>query len=75
MKNKGRTHLSKSSNCKGALTGITRPVGKMGRDETGDCTLYGRNHSKRYIKKKWSKRVRGYFKTSKWNLINENNEE
>jgi len=75
MKNRGRRHLSNSSNCKGMLTGITRPVGKMGRDEAGDCTLLGRGFSKRYIKQKWSKRVRGYFKTQKWNLINENNEE
>lgn len=75
MKNKGRQHLAKSGNCKGCLMGITRPVGKMGRDSSGDCSFFGTGTSKKYTKKKWSKRVRGYFKTSKWSLINENNEE
>ncbi len=62
MKNKGRRHKSgrgphANGNCKGHLCGITRDITKMGNNED--------NHgmSKKWMKKKWSKRVRGYFKS------------
>ena len=60
MKNKGRTHLagvdskSGSMNCKGCLTHITRPITSM--SSNGHATG-------KFDKKKWSKRVRGYFKS------------
>lgn len=58
MKNKGRKHLAVNGNCKGMLTFITRSITKMSRSKD--------RPDKAYIKKKWSKRVRGYFKTSKF---------
>lgn len=60
MKNKGRTHLAGvdskngSCNCKGCLTHITRPITSMSSKGKADG---------RFDKKKWSKRVRGYFKS------------
>ena len=60
MKNKGRIHLAGvnsktgSMNCKGLLTHITRPIESM--SSKGQATS-------RFDKKKWSKRVRGYFKS------------
>lgn len=73
MKNKGRRHKSgrgphANGNCKGALVGITRDIRKMGsswRDEDN-------NFSHKFTKKKWSKRVRGYFKSQTKNLLSEN---
>lgn len=58
MKNKGRKHIAHTLNTKGWLTMDTRAINKMGKPE--------RHHHKsnRFMKKKWSKRVRGYFKTS-----------
>lgn len=61
MKNKGRRHkaardetMSGMMNCKGALTHLTRPITSMS----------SKGHaSGRFDKKKWSKRVRGYFKS------------
>lgn len=61
MKNKGRRHkaahdesMSGILNCKGSLTHLTRPIESM--------SSKGRATSK-FHKKKWSKRVRGYFKS------------
>ncbi len=74
MKNKGRKHKAiyfptKSNsgglggNCKGALTLLTRGINKMGRG------VYGRGVSKKFIKRAWSKRVRGYFKSQTKDLM------
>jgi len=62
MKNKGRRHKSgrgpvSNGNCKGALSGITRDITSMGKG------TFERGESKKWLKKKWSKRVRGYFKS------------
>jgi len=54
MKNKGRLHLSVSMNCKGCLTHITRPIESMSSNG---------NAISSFDKKKWSKRIRGYFKS------------
>ncbi len=61
MKNKGRRHKATQSenmsgilDCKGGLTHITRPITSM--------SSKGRAIG-RFFKKKWSKRVRGYFKS------------
>lgn len=65
MKNKGRKHKAGQSedmagvgNLKGGLVHITRDVTKMGKSP-----FYNRGNSKKFLKKKWSKRVRGYFKS------------
>lgn len=64
MKNKGRIHkagsgdLSGIGNCKGMLVHITRDVTKMGKGP-----FYARGESKKFLKRKWSKRVRGYLKS------------
>lgn len=62
MKNKGRKHKalgfgSGGMNCKGYLTHITRPIAKMASRKKDECIST-------YDKKKWSKRVRSYFKHS-----------
>lgn len=50
----GRDCFSGIENCKGTLTHITRPITSMSP----------KGHGKgRFDKKKWSKRVRGYFKS------------
>lgn len=62
MKNKGRKQLSsRTANCKGRLVGITRNITSMSnRHNEG----YGeRGYSKKFLKKSWSKRIRGYFKS------------
>lgn len=64
MKNKGRRHKSgrgpmADGNCKGALAGITRSIKSMGNNKE-ESTI---GKSKKWIKKKWHKRVRGYFKS------------
>lgn len=70
MKNKGRRHKAGGSigpdgmhgieNCKGSLTHITRPIRSMS----------SKGHGKgRFDKKKWSKRVRGYFKSQTKELL------
>ena len=46
-------------NCKGGLTHITRPIESM--SSKGKATG-------RFDKKKWSKRVRGYFKSQTKNI-------
>lgn len=73
MKNKGRRHKSgrgpyANGNCKGALAGITRPIGKMGSRNTQEDS---RGSSKKFLKKKWSKRVRGYFKSQTKDILND----
>jgi len=71
MKNKGRRHLSGidstggSMNCKGWLTHITRPISSM--SSNGNAGSFSK--SARFDKKKWSKRVRGYFKSQTKDLI------
>ena len=66
MKNKGRKHLAGvdsrigSMNCKGALTHITRPIKSMSSNGKAEG---------RFDKKKWSKRVRGYFKSQTKELL------
>lgn len=64
MKNKGRKHKvglhSGSSNCKGALSHITRPIESM--SPNGEA-------NGRFDKKKWSKRVRGYFKSQTKDIL------
>lgn len=66
MKNKGRKHLSGvdlkigSMDCKGGLTHITRPITSMSPKGKAEG---------RFDKKKWSKRVRGYFKSQTKELL------
>lgn len=66
MKNKGRRQLSGidgengAMNCKGCLTHITRPITSM----SSKGKAIGR-----FDKKKWSKRVRGYFKSQTKELL------
>lgn len=65
MKNKGRTHILGIDNtgkmdCKGCLTHITRPITSM--------SSKGKAYDK-FDKKKWSKRVRGYFKSQTKELL------
>jgi hypothetical protein len=66
MKNKGRRHkagadsrLQGINDCKSCISHITRPIGSM--SEKGRA--YGR-----FDKKKWQKRVRGYFKSQTKNI-------
>lgn len=65
MKNKGRKHLAGvetitgSMNCKGYLTHITRPIQSMS----------SREGISKFDKGKWSKRVRGYFKSQSKNIF------
>ncbi len=74
MKNKGRRHKSgngpyANGNCKGALCGITRDISKMSspskkKFKVGFATITPDNsQSNKWMKKKWHKRVRGYFKS------------
>ena len=68
MKNKGRKHKAGSGymngigNCKGLGVSITRDIRKMSQ---GPFTDQVGSKGKKYIKKMWSKRVRGYFKNQK----------
>ena len=57
MKNKGRRHkhgIAGIWNCKGTLGHITRPIRSMSSKGMA---------SSKFDKKKWHKRVRGYFKS------------
>ncbi len=76
MKNKGRRHKSgngpyANGNCKGALCGITRDIRKMGSPSKKSFKIGGvkvvmgksKSNSLQWVKKKWNKRVRGYFKS------------
>lgn len=80
MKNKGRRHLAGNGsfwgagNCKGALMTLTRPVTQMGSRRFAKQTPYKKGtefdliavgYSASFDKRKWSKRVRQYFR--KWN--------
>ena len=62
MKNKGRRHLASSANCKGHLTHLTRPIESMSSNGNAQGS---------FDKKKWTKRVRGYFKSQTKNLVND----
>lgn len=64
MKNKGRKHLATTGNAKGWLTGLTRPIQSMAKK---DKEMIG--YSNKFMKKKWSKRVRGYFKSQTKELL------
>lgn len=69
MKNKGRKHKMSDSggmNCKGWLTHITRPIKSM--SSNGRAGLFSKKSSK-FDKKKWSKRVRGYFKSQTKDIL------
>lgn len=63
MKNKGRRQLATSSNCKGTITHLTRSIRSMSSNG---------NASGRFNKKKWIKRVRGYFKSQTKDLLGMN---
>jgi hypothetical protein len=80
MKNKGRKHKSGNGpfadgNCKGALCGITRPITKMSspskkKIKSGFIKVApSKPSSMKWIKKKWNKRVRGYFKSETKELL------
>lgn len=66
MKNKGRRHLAGvdsrtgSMNCKGLIAHVTRPVTSM--------SSKGYAGSK-FDKKKWIKRIRGYWKSQTKNIL------
>lgn len=70
MKNKGRKHKwwfnpeehCGIGNCKGNLAHITRPIESMGSRSKG-------HFISKFDKKKWSKRVRGYFKSQTKNIF------
>jgi hypothetical protein len=69
MKNKGRRHkagrnqkLTGMSNCKGNIAHITRPIESM--------SSKGFAFSK-FDKKKWIKRIRGYFKSQTKQILSE----
>lgn len=78
MKNKGRKHKALSPigggmNCKGWLTHLTRPVEKMSKGEAGSFSSLAKGKkSAKFDKKKWAKRVRGYFKSQTKDILNEN---
>lgn len=67
MRNKGRRHkagrdenMSGILNCKGNLTHLTRPIESMSP----------KGHAwTKYEKKKWIKRIRGYFKSQTKELL------
>lgn len=61
MKNKGRKHKGTTANCKGLLMGLTRSITKMASRNKSNFT--------KFDKKKWSKRVRGYFKSQTKDLL------
>lgn len=61
MKNKGRKHkagqnqeLSGMSNCKSTIAHLTRPIKSMSTKGMAEG---------KFDKKKWQKRIRGYFKS------------
>lgn len=66
MKNKGRKHLSGKfgANSKSLISHITRPVEKM-----SSSFKNMRGYSKKWVKNKWIKRIRGYNKTQHFNDI------
>lgn len=63
MKNKGRKQIHGMpglENCKSCISHITRPIRSM--------SSKGRAYSK-FDKKKWTKRVRGYFKSKTKDIL------
>lgn len=74
MKNKGRRHKSgngdfANGNCKGHLCGITRPINQMGtRKRIWDSVGF----SEKLMKRKWMKRLRGYFKSQTKDIQGDN---
>ena len=71
MKNKGRRHKAAHNermtgilDCKGLLTHITRKTNQMGKSPA-----WVRGKSKKFTKRKWSKRVRGYSKSQTKNIF------
>ncbi len=69
MKNKGRKHKiphTDGMNCKGYLTLMTRDIRSMSKGMAGNFS----SSSAKFDKKKWSKRVRGYFKSQTKDLLN-----
>ena len=67
MKNKGRKHKASDGNQKGCLCFITRDIRSMATPEDNSSKF-----SSKWMKKKWSKRVRGYFKSQTKDLLNQN---
>lgn len=78
MKNKGRRHKSghgpyANGNCKGGLCGITRPIRsmsspskkkfKIGHVIVDPNTGSKGKTSRKWMQKKWNKRMRGYLKS------------
>ena len=64
MKNKGRKHkhgMEGILNCKSTISHLTRPIKSMSRKGMADG---------RFDKKKWTKRIRGYWKTN--SILNQN---
>jgi hypothetical protein len=72
MKNKGRRHkagrysnddlFSGSGNCKSSIFSLTRPINSMSSKGNANGV---------YDKKKWIKRVRGYFKSQTKDILNQ----
>lgn len=67
MKNKGRKHkagndsnLHGIGNCKSGIVQLTRPITSMSSKGMAET---------RYDKKKWSKRIRGYFKSQTKDIL------
>lgn len=84
MRNKGRRHKSgngpyASGNCKGMICGITRSITSMAppnrkKIKIGNLIFDPKtsgHDSSRFVKKKWHKRVRGYFKSQTKDLLNQ----
>jgi len=64
MKNKGRKHIHGIKgilNCKSTISHLTRPIESMSSKGLADG---------RFDKKKWTKRIRGYWKTN--SILNQN---
>jgi len=66
MKNKGRKHKKARStpqgicDAKGMIIQLTRPITSMSAKGWGASP---KGYSNKFNKRKWSKRVRGYFKS------------
>ncbi len=62
MKNKGRRHIAGPgawANCKSLIASLTRPIKSMSH----------RDGVSKFDKRKWQKRVRGYFKSQTKNIL------
>jgi len=63
MKNKGRKHihgLRGINNCKSTISHLTRPIKSMSSKGEGEGS---------FEKKKWIKRMRGYFKSQTKDIL------